>query len=218
MNCLRSLEHWDRGFESHLLYVCAVLCLGSGLAMGWSSVQGVIPTVYRIKKPKNGQGPTKSYITIEGTLWAYFSKVGQSSIFSSAVSVAAYCWHPMLLFAVLPTHTANILVLNRVTSVRLLYGYTRWRKESAVTVFWHACCLSLAWNAANATGISQRIVHCKDFFAAGVFTFLYLRPRAVVENHPCYIMSETFLRVLISWVDWLRAGRPGGAGVRVPVG
>jgi hypothetical protein len=28
MNCLRSLEHWDRGFESHsmrLFYVCVVL-------------------------------------------------------------------------------------------------------------------------------------------------------------------------------------------------
>jgi hypothetical protein len=45
MNCLRSLEHWDRGFESHsrhgclcvrLFCVCVVLCVGSGLATGWS--------------------------------------------------------------------------------------------------------------------------------------------------------------------------------------
>jgi hypothetical protein len=45
MNCLRSLERWDRGFESHsrhwclrvrLFYVCVVLCVCSGLATGWS--------------------------------------------------------------------------------------------------------------------------------------------------------------------------------------
>jgi hypothetical protein len=33
--------------------VCAfILCVGSGLVTGWSPVQGVLPTVYRIKKPK----------------------------------------------------------------------------------------------------------------------------------------------------------------------
>jgi hypothetical protein len=62
MNCVRSLEGWDRGFESHsrhgclyrvcLFCVCVVLCVGSGLATGWSPVQGVLPTVYRIKKLK----------------------------------------------------------------------------------------------------------------------------------------------------------------------
>jgi hypothetical protein len=36
------------------------VCIVRGLATGWSSVQGVLPTVYRIKKPKkkSGQGPT----------------------------------------------------------------------------------------------------------------------------------------------------------------
>jgi hypothetical protein len=38
--------------------VCVVLCVGSGLATGWSSVQLVLPTVNRIKKLKSGQGPT----------------------------------------------------------------------------------------------------------------------------------------------------------------
>jgi hypothetical protein len=33
-----------------LFSVCVVLCVGSGLAMGWSPVQGVLPFVYRIKK------------------------------------------------------------------------------------------------------------------------------------------------------------------------
>jgi hypothetical protein len=36
----------------HLFCVCVVLCIGSGLATGWSPVQGVLPTVYRIKKLK----------------------------------------------------------------------------------------------------------------------------------------------------------------------
>jgi hypothetical protein len=35
-----------------LFCVYIVLCVGNGLATGWSSVQGVLPTVYRIKKLK----------------------------------------------------------------------------------------------------------------------------------------------------------------------
>jgi hypothetical protein len=33
-----------------LIYVIAVLCVGSGFATGWSPVQRVVPTVYRITK------------------------------------------------------------------------------------------------------------------------------------------------------------------------
>jgi hypothetical protein len=53
---LRSLERWNRGFESHSrhgwLYVllfcaCIVLCIGSGLTTGWSPLLGVLPTVYK---------------------------------------------------------------------------------------------------------------------------------------------------------------------------
>jgi hypothetical protein len=33
-----------------LFSLCVVLCVGSGLTAGWSPVQGVLPTVYRIKK------------------------------------------------------------------------------------------------------------------------------------------------------------------------
>jgi hypothetical protein len=39
--------------------VCVVLCVGRGLARGWSPVEGVLQTVYRIKKLKRDQGPTK---------------------------------------------------------------------------------------------------------------------------------------------------------------
>jgi hypothetical protein len=35
-----------------LFCVCVVLYVGSGLATGWSPVQGVLPTVYRIEKLK----------------------------------------------------------------------------------------------------------------------------------------------------------------------
>jgi hypothetical protein len=47
--------------------VCAVLCVGIGLATGWSPVQRVLPTVYRIKKlkKKSGQVPTKGCRAID---------------------------------------------------------------------------------------------------------------------------------------------------------
>jgi hypothetical protein len=35
-----------------LFCVCAVLCVGRGLETGWSTFQGVLPTVYRIMKLK----------------------------------------------------------------------------------------------------------------------------------------------------------------------
>jgi hypothetical protein len=35
-----------------LLCVCVVLCVGSGFVTGWSPVQGVLPTVYKIKNLK----------------------------------------------------------------------------------------------------------------------------------------------------------------------
>jgi hypothetical protein len=56
MNCLRPLEHWDRGLEPHSRHGCmsglSCVYVGSGLATGWTSVQGVLPTVYGIKKLK----------------------------------------------------------------------------------------------------------------------------------------------------------------------
>jgi hypothetical protein len=48
-----------------LFCVCVVLYVGSGLATDWSLVQGVLSTVYRIKKLKRGQGPTKDCRAIE---------------------------------------------------------------------------------------------------------------------------------------------------------
>jgi hypothetical protein len=46
-----------------LFCVYVVLCVGSGLATGWSLAQGVLPTVYRIKKLK--KRPRSNKRTIE---------------------------------------------------------------------------------------------------------------------------------------------------------
>jgi hypothetical protein len=68
MDCLRSLGHCDREFESiwkhgclwvDLFRVCDVLCVGSGLATGWSPAQGVLSTIYRIMKLKMRPRPTE---------------------------------------------------------------------------------------------------------------------------------------------------------------
>jgi hypothetical protein len=61
MNRPRPREHLDVGFESHSRHGClcafilclCFLCVDSGLATGSSPIQGVLPTVYRIKKLKN---------------------------------------------------------------------------------------------------------------------------------------------------------------------
>jgi hypothetical protein len=59
MKCLRQLKQWDCGFESHsrhgslsvfILFVSS--CVDSGFATGWSLVQGVLPTVYKIQIPE----------------------------------------------------------------------------------------------------------------------------------------------------------------------
>jgi hypothetical protein len=46
-----------------LFFVCVVLCVGSGLSTGWSPVQGVQPTVYKIKKLK--KRPRSNVRTVE---------------------------------------------------------------------------------------------------------------------------------------------------------
>jgi hypothetical protein len=52
-----------------LFCVCVVLCVGSGLATGWSPVQGVPPTVYRLRNWKSGQNQTKGCRVTEGERW-----------------------------------------------------------------------------------------------------------------------------------------------------
>jgi hypothetical protein len=42
-----------------LFYVYVVLCVGSSFVMGWSPVQGALPTVYKISKLKERPKPNK---------------------------------------------------------------------------------------------------------------------------------------------------------------
>jgi hypothetical protein len=50
-----------KGMDVCVRLFCAyvVLCVGRGLATGWSPVQGVLPTVYGLRNWNSGQGPTK---------------------------------------------------------------------------------------------------------------------------------------------------------------
>jgi hypothetical protein len=70
INCIRPLKH-----QGHILFeertflfcVCVALRAGSGVAMDWSSIKGVLQTVYRNKNVKKLQWPNKglySLITI----------------------------------------------------------------------------------------------------------------------------------------------------------
>jgi hypothetical protein len=51
-----------------LFCVCVILCVGSDLPTGWSPVQGVLPTVYRIKKlkkrPRSNKNISKLIVNI----------------------------------------------------------------------------------------------------------------------------------------------------------
>jgi hypothetical protein len=62
------LESWNRGFESHWRHGCleyvppvfVLFCVQiSALRRADPPVQGILPTVYKLKKFKSGQGPTK---------------------------------------------------------------------------------------------------------------------------------------------------------------
>jgi hypothetical protein len=74
VNCLCPLEHWGLGFESHsrhgclrafVLCLCYLVCAGSDLATGWSLVQRVLPTVYRITKLKNKKATRAKQMAVE---------------------------------------------------------------------------------------------------------------------------------------------------------
>jgi hypothetical protein len=101
MNCLRPLEHWNRGFESHsrheclcaLFCVCVVLCVGSGLATGWAPVKGVVPTVYRLRNWKSGQSGCRiiereKKIALIGYLAFIFIHINSSLSLGFAVGIA----------------------------------------------------------------------------------------------------------------------------------
>jgi hypothetical protein len=62
MNYLRSLKHWDRGFESHLRHGC--LCAVT-LCLCWSPFKESYRLCKRSRSWKTGQGPTKGRRAID---------------------------------------------------------------------------------------------------------------------------------------------------------
>jgi hypothetical protein len=70
--------------------VCAVLRVGSGLATGWSSAQGVLQSMYRIIKLKAGNVPTTGCRAIVrwtvSTVCGYLDKYGLYYSPSTAMS------------------------------------------------------------------------------------------------------------------------------------
>jgi hypothetical protein len=48
-----SIRGMDVCMYVDLFCVCTAMCVGSGLAKGWSPTQGALPNVYRIMKLKN---------------------------------------------------------------------------------------------------------------------------------------------------------------------
>jgi hypothetical protein len=55
---------WFMGVCVPLFCDCAVLCVGSDLARGWSPVEGILPTLKRSRNWKSGQDPTKGCTAI----------------------------------------------------------------------------------------------------------------------------------------------------------
>jgi hypothetical protein len=83
----------------------AVVCIGSGLATGWSPVQGVLPTVYKIKKlkwnknfsqmpyaPKGATGNMNEWMTSEWLCSHWRRGVNNRSVPSACLSKARYVW------------------------------------------------------------------------------------------------------------------------------
>jgi hypothetical protein len=54
--------------------VFVLSCVRSDLATAWSPIQGVPPTVYKIKKLKSGQGPKKGSRARDGWVDAWRDK------------------------------------------------------------------------------------------------------------------------------------------------
>jgi hypothetical protein len=62
-----------------LFCVCVVLHLGCGLGPGWSPVQGVLLTVYRITKLKERRGPTKNCRVTDKWMNNYINTIHKTS-------------------------------------------------------------------------------------------------------------------------------------------
>jgi hypothetical protein len=61
-----------QGMDVCIVCVCSVLCVGRGTATGSSPVQGVLPTMYRIKKLKKRPRPNKGLYIHNNNVYTYF--------------------------------------------------------------------------------------------------------------------------------------------------
>jgi hypothetical protein len=136
MNPLRSLERWDRGFESHsrrgclyclsLFCIYVALCVGRGLAKGWSPSKESYGLCIGSRNWKSGQGPTKGcraiiiIIIIIIIMPAFFSlrKLELELINKDTLSKSIYR------FDSIHRHVTNIVILFFVFS-------------PATACFWH---------------------------------------------------------------------------------
>jgi hypothetical protein len=69
MNCLRLLEHWDRGLGSQRRHGCLrvfCVCVGSGLAAGISPDQGGLLTVLGLRNRSETKCFTDALYSIGG--------------------------------------------------------------------------------------------------------------------------------------------------------
>jgi hypothetical protein len=62
---------------ARLFCICVVLCVGSGLAAGLSPVQGVLPTVYKIKKLKKRPRSNKRTVESQSDRLLYREIIGE---------------------------------------------------------------------------------------------------------------------------------------------
>jgi hypothetical protein len=122
MNCLRPLERWDSGFESQSRYGCLfvfiLFVLGSGLATGWSLVQGVLPNVLHWEtqvqrsvsrmpyapsgsnrnKPTNQRGCANirdyTMLNYMGIWLSGFQRIGHGILYGSTPNIIYIFWEP----------------------------------------------------------------------------------------------------------------------------
>jgi hypothetical protein len=112
---LRSLECWDRGFESHLRHgcmycvplfcVCVVLCIGRGLTTGWSPVLGVLSTVY-------------TYLLME------LSPSWEAASCAATQELPSILWNPKVHYRVHKSRPP-VPILSHIDSVHTIPSYLR---------------------------------------------------------------------------------------------
>jgi hypothetical protein len=124
--------------------LCAVLCVGRGLARGWSPVQGILPTVYKLRNWKSGRRSQRLWTerdcevppsSLLNNCWFYVNEIicklrnklrslhvnrtNKLSHFSQRVLFVLYCntvWH---IFEGTPCKDEKLCVLNKICALAI---------------------------------------------------------------------------------------------------